>query len=104
MHLSPHSLRQIDDAYLQSLEVEALRGLSMGSGAPCSRAEGRSWAMQRATQGGVAAGAGAWTTGAVGAWAADGGGGVGLFLPGSNSDRRRLLVALGPVLRREERR
>ena len=28
MHLSPHSLRQIDDAYLQSLEVEALRGLS----------------------------------------------------------------------------
>lgn len=29
MHLSPHSLRQIDDAYLQSLEVEALRGLSM---------------------------------------------------------------------------
>lgn len=29
MHLSPHSLRQIDDAYLQSLEVDALRGLSM---------------------------------------------------------------------------
>ena len=29
MHLSPHSLRQIDDAYLQSLEGEALRGLSM---------------------------------------------------------------------------
>jgi transposase len=29
MHLSPHSLRQIDDAYLQSLEVEALRGLSV---------------------------------------------------------------------------
>ena len=29
MHLSPHSLRQIDDVYLQSLEVEALRGLSM---------------------------------------------------------------------------
>ena len=29
MHLSPHSLRQIDDAYLQSLEVEALRGLSL---------------------------------------------------------------------------
>ena len=29
MHLSPHSLHQIDDAYLQSLEVEALRGLSM---------------------------------------------------------------------------
>jgi hypothetical protein len=29
MHLSPHSLRQIDDAYLQSLEVEALRELSM---------------------------------------------------------------------------
>jgi len=29
MHLSPHSLRQIDDAYLQSLEVETLRGLSM---------------------------------------------------------------------------
>lgn len=28
MHLSDHSLRQIDDAYLQSLEVEALRGLS----------------------------------------------------------------------------
>ena len=27
MHLSEHSLRQIDDAYLQSLEVEALRGL-----------------------------------------------------------------------------
>src|SRR5512147_2783138 len=29
MHLSPHSLRQIDDAYLQSLEVDALRGLSL---------------------------------------------------------------------------
>jgi transposase len=29
MHLSPHSLRQIDDAHLQSLEVEVLRGLSM---------------------------------------------------------------------------
>ena len=29
MHLTPHSLRQIDDAYLQSLEVEELRGLSM---------------------------------------------------------------------------
>jgi transposase len=29
MHLSDHSLRQIDDAYLQSLEVEALRGLSL---------------------------------------------------------------------------
>jgi hypothetical protein len=29
MHLSEHSLRQIDDAYLQSLEVEALRGLSL---------------------------------------------------------------------------
>ena len=29
MHLTPHSLHQIDDAYLQSLEVEALRGLSM---------------------------------------------------------------------------
>ena len=28
MHLSDHSLRQIDDAYIQSLEVEALRGLS----------------------------------------------------------------------------
>jgi hypothetical protein len=28
MHLGPHSLRQIDDAYLQSWEVEALRGLS----------------------------------------------------------------------------
>ena len=28
MHLSDHSLRQIDDADLQSLEVEALRGLS----------------------------------------------------------------------------
>src|SRR5512147_2388096 len=27
--LTPHSLHQIDDAYLQSLEVEALRGLSM---------------------------------------------------------------------------
>src|SRR5512147_554499 len=29
MHLTPHSLCQIDDTYLQSLEVEALRGLSM---------------------------------------------------------------------------
>ncbi|MDS4018916.1 MAG: IS66 family transposase [Candidatus Competibacter sp.] len=29
MHLSDHSLRQIDDVYLQSLEVEALRGLSV---------------------------------------------------------------------------
>ena len=29
MHLSDHSLRQIDDAYLQSLEPEALRGLSL---------------------------------------------------------------------------
>src|SRR5574342_475513 len=29
MHLTPHSLHQIDDAYLQSWEVEALRGLSM---------------------------------------------------------------------------
>lgn len=28
MHLSPHSLQQIDDAYLQSLDAEALRGLS----------------------------------------------------------------------------
>ena len=28
MHLSDHSLRQIDDAYLRSLEPEALRGLS----------------------------------------------------------------------------
>ena len=28
MHLSPHSLQQIDDAYLQSLDPEALRGLS----------------------------------------------------------------------------
>ena len=27
MHLSPHSLRQIDDAYVQSLDVDALRGL-----------------------------------------------------------------------------
>jgi len=29
MHLSPHSLQQIDDAYLQSLDPEALRGLSL---------------------------------------------------------------------------
>ena len=29
MHLSDHSLRQIDDAYLRSLEPEALRGLSL---------------------------------------------------------------------------
>ena len=29
MHLSDHSLRPIDDAYLQSLEPEALRGLSL---------------------------------------------------------------------------
>ena len=29
MHLSPHSLRQIDDAYIQSLDPEALRGLSV---------------------------------------------------------------------------
>ena len=29
MHLSDHSLRQIDEAYVQSLEVEALRGLSV---------------------------------------------------------------------------
>ena len=29
MHLSPHSLRQIDDAYLRSLDPEALRGLSV---------------------------------------------------------------------------
>ena len=29
MHLSEHSLRQIDEAYVQSLEVEALRGLSV---------------------------------------------------------------------------
>lgn len=29
MHLSDHSLRQIDDAYVQSLDVEALRGLSV---------------------------------------------------------------------------
>ena len=29
MYLSPHSLRQIDDAYVQSLDVEALRGLSL---------------------------------------------------------------------------
>ena len=29
MHLSDYSLRQIDDAYLQSLEVEALRNLSL---------------------------------------------------------------------------
>jgi hypothetical protein len=28
MHLSDHNLRQIDDAYNQSLEVETLRGLS----------------------------------------------------------------------------
>ncbi|QQS55989.1 MAG: hypothetical protein IPM89_10730 [Candidatus Competibacteraceae bacterium] len=29
MHLSDHSLRQIDDTYVQSLDVEALRGLSV---------------------------------------------------------------------------
>lgn len=29
MHLSDHRLRQIDDAYVQSLDVEALRGLSV---------------------------------------------------------------------------
>lgn len=29
MHLSEHSLRQLDDAYLQSLDLEALRGLSL---------------------------------------------------------------------------
>lgn len=29
MHLSDHSLRQIDDAYVQSLDMEALRGLSL---------------------------------------------------------------------------
>jgi len=29
MHLSPHSLCQIDDAYIQSLDPEALRGLSV---------------------------------------------------------------------------
>ena len=29
MHLSDHSLRQIDDAYVQALDVEALRGLSL---------------------------------------------------------------------------
>jgi hypothetical protein len=29
MHLSDHSLRQIDEDYVQSLEVEALRGLSL---------------------------------------------------------------------------
>ena len=29
MHLSPHCLRQIDDAYLRSLDREALRGLSL---------------------------------------------------------------------------
>ena len=29
MPLSEHSLRQIDDVYLQSLDVEALRGLSL---------------------------------------------------------------------------
>ncbi len=29
MHLSDHRLRQIDDAYVQSLEVVALRGLSV---------------------------------------------------------------------------
>ena len=29
MHLSDHSLRQIDDAYLRSLDLEALRGLSL---------------------------------------------------------------------------
>ena len=29
MHLSDHSLRQIDDAYIQSLDSEALRGLSL---------------------------------------------------------------------------
>ncbi len=28
MHLSPHSLQQIDDAYIESLDPEALRGLS----------------------------------------------------------------------------
>ena len=29
MHLSDHSLRQIDDAYIRSLDPEALRGLSL---------------------------------------------------------------------------
>ena len=29
MHLSDHSLRQMDEIYVQSLEVEALRGLSL---------------------------------------------------------------------------
>ncbi|MGB5065147.1 MAG: hypothetical protein WBQ37_15535 [Candidatus Competibacter sp.] len=29
MHLNDHSLRQLDDAYIQSLDVEALRGLSV---------------------------------------------------------------------------
>ena len=29
MHLSDHSLRQIDDVYVQSLDVDALRGLSL---------------------------------------------------------------------------
>jgi hypothetical protein len=29
MHLSEHSLRQIDDAYILSLDLEALRGLSL---------------------------------------------------------------------------
>ena len=29
MHLNPHSLQQIDDAYIESLDPEALRGLSL---------------------------------------------------------------------------
>ncbi len=29
MHLNHHSLQQIDAAYIQSLELEALRGLSV---------------------------------------------------------------------------
>lgn len=29
MHLTNHSLRQIDEAYLRSLDLEALRGLSL---------------------------------------------------------------------------
>ena len=29
MHLNDHSLRQLDEAYIQSLDPEALRGLSL---------------------------------------------------------------------------
>ncbi|MDS4021688.1 MAG: hypothetical protein RKR03_14495 [Candidatus Competibacter sp.] len=41
MHPSDHSLRQIDDAYLRSLEPEALCGLSVRLLADLKEARGR---------------------------------------------------------------